>query len=234
MSKFPAVALVMLLTGCVTAPQIRPPDIEIENMPPLNAESTADIGETLVAKGKLYVFEGLDLQERITDNGIMREYIVEPNAMRLEREDADGTKYFVASPGAYWINDKYTRRRAEPFGGYLTKKKNGVLELVGSYDMTGAGKISPAAPRHRVGKIVDKTQPNFRQELIYGGRIGNQIKLTYREFAGDLIRPGFTQEAQYDLSSDQTVGFKSVRIQIIDATNTRLTYKVLTSFPNSP
>lgn len=233
MKKIAAIVMALLVTGCVTAPPIQPPEIQITNIPPLNVESTADIGETLVAKGKLYVFDGLDLQERITDNGIMREYIVEPNAMRREREDADGTQFFFASPGAYWINDKYTRRRAEPFGGYLTRKKNGTLQLVGSYDMTGAGKINPAAPRHRVGKIVDKTQPNFRQELLYGGRIGNQIKITYREFAGDLIRPGFTQEAQYDLSTEQTIGFKSVRIEVIEATNTRIKYKVLASFPDS-
>jgi hypothetical protein len=233
--KSVALALpVLFLAGCVAAPPLRPPEIQITNMPQLETEATADIGETLVAKGKLYVYDGLELQERITDNGIMREYIVEPNAMRLEREDSAGTKWFVASPGAYWINDKYTRRRAEPAGGYLLKKVDGSLELVGAYDMSGAGKITPAVPRHRVGKLVDRAQPNFRQELLYGGRIGNQIKLTYREFAGDLIRPGFTQEAQYDLAAEQVVGFKSVRIQVIDATNTRLKYKVLASFPDAP
>lgn len=233
MKNVAALAVVVMLVGCASVPPPKPPEIQITNMPPLDTESTADIGETLVAKGKLYVFDGLDLQERITDNGIMREYIVEPNAMRLEREDSAGIKWFVATPGAYWINDKYTRRRAEPAGGYLLKKADGSLELVGAYDLTGAGKITPAAPRHRVGKIIDKAQPNFRQELLYGGRIGNQIKLTYREFAGDLIRPGFTQEAQYDLTAEQVIGFKSVRIQVIDATNTRLKYKVLSSFPDS-
>ena len=61
----------------------------------MNTESTAEIGETLVAKGKTYVFDGLELLERVTDRGIAREYIVEPSAMRLERTDGDGSKYLV-------------------------------------------------------------------------------------------------------------------------------------------
>ena len=101
-------------------------------------------------------------------------------------------------------------------------------------DLTTAGKITPAAPRHKVGKIMDRKQPNFRQELIYGGRVGNQIKVTYREFSDDFIRPGFTQEAQYDLTTDQTIGFKGVRVQVLEATNTRLKYKALKSFPDLP
>ena len=125
-------------------------------------------------------------------------------------------------------------RRVRPSNAFLVRKKDGSLELQGYYDLTTAGKISPAAPRYKVGKIIDRKQPNFRQELIYGGRVGNQIKVTYREFSGDFVRSAFAQEAQYDLSTEQTIGFKGVRIQVLEATNTRLRYKVLKSFPDIP
>lgn len=228
------VVIGLALVGCATPPPIQPPELQFTDHPALNVESTAEIGETLVAKGKVYVFEGLELLERVTDNGIAREYVVDPNSMRLERFDGQGNRFFVPAIDAYFVNDKTFGRRVRPSNAFMVLKRDGSLELQGYYDLTTAGKITPAAPRYKVGKIIDRARPNFRQELIYGGRVGNQIKLTYREFSGDLIRPGFTQEAQYDLSTDQTVGFKGVRIAVISATNTRLTYRVLKSFPDAP
>jgi hypothetical protein len=227
-------ALSVMLAGCATPPPVALPDIQYIDQPALNTEASTEIGETLVAKGKVYVFEGLELQERITDNGVAREYVVEPHAMRLERVDAQGHRYFVPSAEAYYVNDKMFARKVRPSNAFLVHKADGSLELQGYYDLTTAGKIFPASPRFKVGKIMDRKQPNFRQELIYGGRVGSQIKLMYREYSDDFVRPGFAQEAQYDLTNDQTVGFKGVRIQIIEATNTRLRYKVLRSFPDLP
>ena len=54
------------------------------------------------------------------------------------------------------------------------------------------------------------------------------------KFSDDFIRPGFTQEAQYDLATDPVIGFKGARIEVLEATNTRLRYKVLKSFPDLP
>lgn len=233
MKTFFTVIAALILSGCASAPPIQPPEIKFTDHPALNSEATAEIGETLLEKGKVYVFDGLELQERITDLGIAREYIIEPHAMRLERADSDGNRYYVPAMDSYFVNDKTFGRRVRPSNAFLVLKANGSLEMQGYYDLTGAGKISPAVPRFKVGKIVDKAQPNFRQELIYGGRLGNSIKLTYREFSGDLIRPGFTQEAQYDITTDATVGFKGVRILVTEATNTRLKYKVLKSFADA-
>ena len=48
------------------------------------------------------------------------------------------------------------------------------------------------------------------------------------------MRPAFAQEVQYDLGEDSVIGFKGVRIEVVEATNRLLTYKVLTSFPDMP
>jgi hypothetical protein len=228
------VVLLLSITGCATVTPPPAPQVEYVDLPPLNSEASAEIGETLVAKGKIYVFEGLELLDRITDNGIAREYILEAGSMRLERTDSDGSKFFAPPGDSYYVNDKAFGRRVKPLGGYLILRPNGELELTGYYDLTNAGKVFPTAPRFRAGKVLDRAQPNFRQELIYGGRVGSQLRLTYREYAGDLIRPGFAQEAQYDISAESVIGFKGVRIEIIEATNTKLRYRVLKSFQDAP
>ena len=70
----------------------------------------------------------------------------------------------------------------------------------------------------------------FSQELIYGGRAGDILKFTYREFRGGYIRNPFTQQIQYDLTEGNMVGFKEARIEVLEASNTRIKYRVLRHF----
>jgi hypothetical protein len=48
------------------------------------------------------------------------------------------------------------------------------------------------------------------------------------------LRSAFSQDVQYDLGEGKVVGFKSAGIEIIDATNTAITYRVLAHFPAPP
>lgn len=71
---------------------------------------------------------------------------------------------------------------------------------------------------------------NFRQELIYQGRSGTSIRISYREFSGDLARPAFTQDLTFDISEDRVIGAKGARVEILDATNTSVRYRLLQPF----
>lgn len=67
----------------------------------------------------------------------------------------------------------------------------------------------------------------FRAQLIYSGMDGQTLKAVYREFAGDFIRPAFTQELQYDLSTSHEIGYKSIRVEVLDASNAQVRYRVV-------
>ena len=45
-----------------------------------------------------------------------------------------------------------------------------------------------------------------------------------------MARTAFTQEAQYDLSESDIIGFKNARIRVIEANNRVITYEVLANF----
>ena len=78
---------------------------------------------------------------------------------------------------------------------------------------------------------VDITAPNVQQQFIYNGRIDNYVKFTYREFSvGGYARDAFTQDVQYDLNEGNVIGFKGSRIEILEATNRVITYRVLSHF----
>ncbi|MDP9176755.1 MAG: hypothetical protein M3O61_03655 [Gemmatimonadota bacterium] len=62
--------------------------------------------------------------------------------------------------------------------------------------------------------------------MIYSGLDGRTIRATYREFSGDFIRPAFAQELQYNLAQDSTIAYKTIKIQVLEATNSVLRYRV--------
>lgn len=68
----------------------------------------------------------------------------------------------------------------------------------------------------------------FKYELIYMGRSEDTIKVVYREYLGNIVRPAFTQEISYTLdSSPTTVSFRTLRMSIIKADNNSITYAII-------
>lgn len=59
------------------------------------------------------------------------------------------------------------------------------------------------------------------------------FKFLYREYTSDILRTPFSQEVQYDLKDGAVIEFKGARIEVLDATNTKIKYRVDSSFPDS-
>lgn len=81
-------------------------------------------------------------------------------------------------------------------------------------------------------RLNDLYPDSFQQTLLYNGRIGNRITLAYREFSSNMARPAFSNNVDYDLSESMIVGYRGARLEIIEATNTEITYRVLSGFSN--
>ncbi|MFZ6721191.1 hypothetical protein [Undibacterium sp. Ji49W] len=79
-------------------------------------------------------------------------------------------------------------------------------------------------------KVIKKSGTISQQTLFYNGKIGNRITLAYREFFNDNARPAYNNEVTYDLGESSILGYKGARIEIIKATNTEITYKILSGF----
>lgn len=85
------------------------------------------------------------------------------------------------------------------------------------------------------GEKIIQEPTNLQKNLEYSGKTGNTISLFYKEFNGTtdgvFIRPAFTQEFKFDLSESNIIGMKGARIEVIQANNTGITYKVISHFP---
>jgi len=67
---------------------------------------------------------------------------------------------------------------------------------------------------------------SFKGELVYSGRDGSTIRILYREYFDGLARAAFTQELTYDLSESDTITFKSLVIEVVEANNSSIKCRV--------
>jgi len=223
------VAVALCVTGCASTQSVVA-RTDIINRPPLNEVSRAELGDTIVEKGKLTTYDGLVLKNEITwgDGFLLKKFTVSPGRLRARQQDAKYTYFYSDKMTVY---DAILGTAPYPGGGVCIKTADPtyVRGFFQSGKCTNSFKPSPEVERTRV---VDVDAPNFRQELIYNGRSGETVKFLYREFSGDYARPPFSQDVQYDLKDGMMIGFKGVRIEIVEASNTRLSYRVLSSFPD--
>lgn len=70
---------------------------------------------------------------------------------------------------------------------------------------------------------------DLRREILYSGGSEGTISLQYREFAGGVARPAFSQDISFDLSLGNEIGFRGARIRVDGISNTGIRYTVLKS-----
>lgn len=66
-----------------------------------------------------------------------------------------------------------------------------------------------------------------RRELIYSGKSGSTIEISYREFRGGLAAPAFYQGLRYDLASSNIIRFQNFKIQVHEAGNDYIKIEIL-------
>lgn len=209
------VFLLLGTVGCATRPTAIPSVRELVDLPPINTVQSVELGDSLVQKAEVYFSDGVTISGAIRRKGI-----------EIPEQSLPATH---STPWRIFYSGKNVSVLGRPvFGGVYEDPGSGTWG-VWTYAFTGQTETLGDVSVKRV-RVVSIDQPSFKQELIYSGRSGDQIRFLYREFRGDLLRPGFTQEVQYDLTHDTLIGFKGLRIRVISATNAEIEYEVLQSF----
>jgi len=63
------------------------------------------------------------------------------------------------------------------------------------------------------------------------GSAGKTLRLLYREYAGDFVRPAFSQDVSYDVEAlPMEIQFRTARIQVLELPGSSIKYRVLSSF----
>lgn len=69
---------------------------------------------------------------------------------------------------------------------------------------------------------------SYRNELVFLGSAGKIIRLLYREYMDDFVRPAYSQEVSYDVSNlPMEISFRTAKFQVLELDGSSITYKVL-------
>lgn len=220
-TAFIALLFCSLLVGCQTFQPYSDVNETDFSIPPLNTETTVSLGESMLAQG--HYETGLAVRV-ISDIGVMPVFV--PKGTYF----ANGVRPTFDQNGKQ-VGNVYRFTENLNFYGrpiwieYNNAKEEFRLKTSGGSKVITECELVPSAK-----KITDKS---FQQTLIYLGKTGNTLKFGYRESYQDFARPAFSNEITYDLNDSNIIGYKKAKLQVISATNSEITYKVLSYFDDS-
>ena len=220
------------LAACATVAPVTN-ESRVIDIPPIGVITQRNVGETIIRKGVVVSVKTLSLPEPITvsggiTNGILNRLTAPSGVYRLVAQNQDKDFY-----SGHPIQQTGVVPMTWPTGSLCVAHDSsnviGISSNVGA--CSGGGKIIGVG----IGGATEQAGMGSQlKELLYDGKSGTTIRFSYREFAatdgGAIARPAFTQDLTYDLAEDKIIGFQSVRIEVEEATNSHIIYKVLSSF----
>lgn len=206
--------MVVLLSGCAVKYTPAERRAEIFDEPEIGAVTTAQLGDHMIRKGMVIEEEVVSLRAMV--DGALYDIMpgVYPQLGYIENERFYSPTGIVKSAFA------------DPFR-LLSVKAESPHELC---VVTEFAVRTCYSADFEVETRASAMDASFQQTLIYSGRIGDKINVTYREFSNNQARPAFSNDVEYDLSASNQIGYKGARIEVIKADNAEITYKVLNSF----
>ncbi len=206
-------AIPLLLFSCATKTNYTfyKPEKKIEIIPKENTLSESELGDPVFT-----YFEGEE-----------REVLILTNLPKIPYSklslDSINTEYLIlksnGSEKVYWNDTKLSivTTNNSSYVAYMPYKGSDVKPIKGTEGIL----------RYKLSNAIIPESESFKKEFIYNGRVDNYLKFIYREFYDDMARPSFTQEVQYDFNESDVIGFKGLRIKVINASNIEIEYKIL-------
>ncbi|WP_150910471.1 hypothetical protein [Marinobacter halotolerans] len=207
-----------LFSGC-TSVQYNGAKTEMQKVsyPPIDKTVTAYVGDHMVEKGVISQIEVLRVLQPI--DGAMYNIPAKTYAQLG----------FDSSQDFYEASGVTKNLLADPFNALsVNHNQNDQICVV-----TVFGVESCYAGQFERQEAISETSNSFQQTLIYSGRVGDKINIGYREFSSNLARPAFNNEVEYDLSESSTIGYKGALVEVIEANNNSIKYRLLRNFPDT-
>ena len=205
-------ALLLIITGCSAGPQVLPIIIEPTRLTSyeLGQEEIGKTGDAVIVVARAFKLPTYTPTRRVEGS----RFSARPGDVWVARWQFSDGDYLIVGPQ----DDRYGLRIAT----------DGTLKG-GLYNSNTARKVYDQqlmGVLHFEAIDGPPQEGSFVAELIYSGQSNNTIRLVYREYLDGLARPPFTQELEYDLSESTAITFKSLEIDVIEATNNHIRFMV--------
>lgn len=216
-----AAACLAMLSACtVPKANYHPASVAISE-PPLGTVNTSQVGDPILQQGRYREAEAIHV-EHTTSAGWA--YTLSPGYY-VKQGDDDSGEYYLPGGGneAGRVEKAFI---ADPWESVMARKRDGVLCVITVFNVAVCG--DDTSFEHK--KLALYGHDSFQQTLIYSGRVGSKINIGYREFSDNMARPAFNNDVEYDLSESSTIGYKGAQIEVLEATNQFIRYKVIKNF----
>ncbi len=211
------------LAACASTPVAEnyQPRLTRFSEPSVGEVEAAGVGETLLRAGEMQELEALQVLDAVRIGGLAS-YTVGPGYYVKRGEDERGEFFTVGfGPGAGSVS---AGAIAQPLASLLLRRDGDTLCAL-SVAGGSACRSHAAVKRTRV-----RATGGVQQTLIYKGRMGARVRIGYREISGDLTRGEASNDVDYELKGSGVIGYKGARLEIIQATNQHVLYKVVRGF----
>lgn len=210
-----ALALGLLMSGCVSVkyngPSVKTTPID---RPEIGKVVEASIGDPLLEKGMVVEVNVLEVYEKMGGFN----YTIPP--LKYQQIGFDETNDFFSAQGV-------TKNPLSDPIKALSVNKNNVNELC---VITEFGSPVCYSGNFKKATKISEHGNSSQQTLLYSGRVGDKLKISYREFSNNTARPAFNNDVEYDFSTSKTIAYKGALLEVINADNTSITYKVIRNF----
>jgi hypothetical protein len=194
----------------------------------LGAEATAAVGDVIYSEFDYMATGGAVMLEPVSKSVGLGGSVQVPAGAQLVSATVDG------KPGHCTTELTYHDALAGPYRAtcYLDADDDSRFETLwvapGAIGFTYD--LEPPV-QYRTAQITSDAS-GYKYELLYQGLDANTLRIGYREYIDNLARPAFAQELTYPMSPDAStqIRFKSVRIDVLSADASEITYRVLSGF----
>jgi len=189
----------------------------------LNKQFSSEIGESMVSTGEIIKSDGIK---------ITKGFEIKSGFTKFNYEEGDNYPFVKIQNGYKIYYSKRNFKDGRYWGVAIDIKKSNesfpiLISVVGIIAKLKKYNIENNFINVEIADLCDNC---YQLEFIYGGKKGDILMFTYREFIGDTARPTFFQNIEYDVSEDKIIGFKGLRLKILDSSNTSIEYEILSDF----
>lgn len=215
---------ILVMTGCASPKYNYSANVTLISEPPLNATQVSSVGDVLLRQGKYKEHDAIYLPIK-ADISWAYDLL---GGYYLKHGEDESAEYYL--PGTGEEAGKVDKAAlADPWKSIMAKKGTKTLCIVTVFNAASCG--DNVSFEHIKKAML--TQDSFQQTLIYSGKVGSKINIGYREFSSNLARPAFNNNVEYDLSESSIIGYKGAQLEVIEATNQHIKYRVIRNFNNA-
>jgi hypothetical protein len=191
--------------------------------PALNTEATAQVGEEILKQAHTYEREAIRLSEEIKF-GKEGSYILTPG-IYLREGQSDGWETYALAEGPEAGKVIKAPEAITLQGSFIYSMDGKTIGLITNFYQAIHAKANGITRTTRPSLLNDRIQ----RALVYGGKVGNKIKLGYREIWQNITRPSQIQFIEHDLTGSKLVKSNGAHIEVIEATNEFIRYRIIKS-----